>query len=303
MNSLLSVSAYGVILLSEQNEVLWCYETGPAERIYGLDYDSYNQHVLIGFSHKFIEVAIATGEIVHEYEISSNSNLHSLFYHGANEVIYTLTQEDKFQVVTLDGEFVREFSVEKFYTKPNNINESADWTHMNFARKYGNKYYVSLYRHPEYYTKPHTPDGMVLVLDEAFELVEVIEDYVSKPHYVYTKDGQHVLVSNAGSGYNTMYTHGKLDWTLVVKDDHLAEREVPENFKQIKHSVGPHVGIYSNDLKRLFTVIPNLRCARLIDVFTNLVLHEWNVPESIHKGASWGEDPRPFQGILLNEGF
>lgn len=302
----MSVSGYGVVMLDQDSNIIWEKLVEPGSRIYGLDYNPLNDRVLVGFSDGITEVDVSTRESVRGIRRPSYNGayIHSAFYHGVDEVIISVTQEDCFEIISFQHGLLNKWCADEVYERPDHIPEGSNWTHINFVQRYNGRYYVSMYKHPYAYSKPNASDGIIVVLDNDFRFLYEITNHVSKPHYVYAPYQDRILVANTGTGHNTLYNeYGELIWSINTEVGTKIKLDDIKQFKNIKHSIGPHVSMYSKDEKQLFTLIPNLREARLIDVETMVILHTWKLPEHVYGDSKLGEDPRPYQAMLLGDYF
>ena len=299
MYCLMSVSGYGVILLDEDSKIVWELRVSyPGERIYGLDYDLVNERILVGFRTR-IEEYSWNKERTFEYLFQDNVNIHSVFYDGPDKFVVSCTFQDSVVCVYREGWIKTLWIADMAFIRPTDVN---NWTHINYARPIDGYYYITMHNHP---TDPNY-DGLVLVLDEFEHIIRKIEKGISKPHAAIPMPDDGILVANAGDGRVGLFEvwgtrDSKYVWSYPIKDPQY-DGLIPKNVEgavpgSVKYSKGPHYLEYvMNNL--IFMVIPNLRCARLVDWNKNTT-DEWNLPKSIYGDAKIGEDPRPFQAKLL----
>jgi hypothetical protein len=106
------------------------------------------------------------------------------------------------------------------------------------------------------------------------------------------------VVADTGNNKVKAYTWtGGLFWEYEPENVDLPKVFEKSERPKIKYGKGAHyLELVDNNL---FVVLPNHRCARLING-KKKILKEWKVPEKYWKGYKAGKGPRLYQAKLVN---
>ena len=303
-NILIGISAYGVIELNQNSEVLWEYKLENPQRVYGLDYDFRNKYVLVGLHDKIAYINKISNNYFGEITLY-DASLHSVRFAGGDtdRVIVTDAAKDIIYLFNLRDNISEYINLRNYFTMPKDLHEwgIADWIHPNFAQLYGDEIFITLYRHPT----DKNINGALLILDaHKFTLKKMIEKNLYKPHYVIpdSADPNMLIIANTGTEAVDIMSRksGAVYWTYHIPDEK-SYFEVDESRSPVAYALGAHyLEQYEyKGVSLLLMLIPNLRLARFINLITGETIHEYKIPKYIYKEAGIGEDPRPFQAKLI----
>lgn len=290
-------------------------------RLYGLDINKRDNCILVSYMFPYGRIEewnFETKELKWRYEIrkaktldSTIDALHSTYYGSTyDEIIVTSAENDRVFVIDRDEGLKKEIYMGDYFSKPvENFypptgDGSDDWCHINYARKFGDKLFVSAYRHPRRYIDGSL-GGMCMIFDKDYNLVRQIGSVVDKPHNFvpYPYDEDKLIISDTGNERIIIYDKliNKITWKYYPEKVPLPPKEewIGSKRPEVKYGSGAHYISMVKDKNQLFFILPNHREARIIDIGTKEIIHTWKIPKHIYEDTLPGDDPRAFLGLLI----